>query len=259
MTIDGSQISFVRRLTKAASTATSPQNNTFVMLTTTPSTTGPPDTFPHVAETHSDYLLVCEARATSLAQGSWRFTLESSDGTPVFTAGDDDIGDLNRLTLLASVRGLEAIDGPAAVTLLSNNRYLIRSLSESLPRWRDNGFVWEHFGRRIEVQHADLWRRIDRALSIHRVEACLISSRLVSSGNQVSSGNRVSSGSNLLEISGGGSNEIRVDSPHLATPAPKSGSRPKDELRRWLLGSGASGADAAPRRRFTSADLMATP
>jgi ribonuclease HI len=253
MTIDGSQISFVRRLTKAASTATSPQNNTFVMLTTTPSTTGPRDTVPHVAETHSDYLLVCEARATSLAQGSWRFTLESSDGTPVFTAGDDDIGDLNRLTLLASVRGLEAIDGPAAVTLLSNNRYLIRSLSESLPRWRDNGFVWEHFGRRIEVQHADLWRRIDRALSIHRVEACLISSRLVSSGGPSSKGRR------RLEMSGGGSNEIRVDSPHLATPAPKSRSRPKDELRRWLLGSGVSGADTAPRRRFTSADLMATP
>jgi ribonuclease HI len=253
MTNDGSPISFVRLLTKAASTATSPQNNTFVMLTTTPSTTGPRDAVPHVAETCSDYLLVCEARATSLAQGSWRFTLESSDGTPVFTAGDDDIGDLNRLTLLASVRGLEAIDGAAAITLLSNNRYLIRSLSESLPRWRDNGFVWEHFGRRIEVQHADLWRRIDRALSIHRVEACLISSRLVSSGGPSSKGRR------LLEMSGGGSNEIRVDSPHLATPAPKSRSRPKDELRRWLLGSGASGADAAPRRRFTSADLLATP
>ena len=128
----------------------------------------------------SDYLLVCEAHSSSLNEGSWHFTLESADGAPVFAAGDDDVGDLNRLTLLAAVRGLEAIDGSSAVTLLSNNRYLIRSLSDSLPRWRDNDFVWEHFGRRIDVQHADLWRRIDRALSIHRVEACLISSRLVS-------------------------------------------------------------------------------
>jgi hypothetical protein len=85
---------------------------------------------PPIAQTCSDYLLVCEARSVSLDQGSWRFTLEQADGTPVLDAADDDMGDLNRLTLLAAVRGLESIDGPSAVTLLSNSRYLIRSLSE---------------------------------------------------------------------------------------------------------------------------------
>lgn len=130
----------------------------------------------------TEFLIVCEAHSTTLTDGRWRFTIEAADGEVIFDAEDHEIGDLNRLTLLAAVRGLEALDGPTAVTLLSNNRYLIRSLSKSLPRWRQNNFVWEHFGRRIEVQHADLWRRIDHALSIHRVQACLISSCVVSDG-----------------------------------------------------------------------------
>ncbi len=198
-------------------------------------------------ELRSEYLLVCEARSTSLNEGSWHFTLETADGQSVFDAGDDDLGDLNRLTLLAAVRGLEAIDGPSAVTLLSNNRYLIRSLSDSLPRWRDNNFVWEHFGRRIDVQHADLWRRIDRALSIHRVEACLISSRLVSAGRSTHK---------RLKRSDNDSLQLRVDSPHRSVSAPKSRDRPKDQLRRWLLDNSNSAEGPVARRRFTSADLI---
>ncbi|MCG8653813.1 MAG: ribonuclease HI [Pirellulales bacterium] len=190
----------------------------------------------------SDYLLVCEATSNSLCEGQWHFTLETADGVHVFDAGDTELGDLNRLTLLAAVRGLEAIDGAASVTLLSNNRYLVRSLTDSLPRWRDNDFVWEHFGRRIDVQHADLWRRIDRALTIHRVEACLISSRVISAGHN----------------QGSDSDDrgwVRVDSPHPSVDGPKLRSAPKDRLRRWLL-AGASKQKDLPRQRLTAADLM---
>lgn len=126
--------------------------------------------------------LICQAWSTSLIDGRWRFAIESADGEPILEAADEEPGDLNRLTLLAAIRGLEAIDGPASVVLFSTNRYLIRSLGESLPRWRASDFCWEHFGRVIEIQHAELWRRIDRALSIHRVEACLMTRQLVSHG-----------------------------------------------------------------------------
>jgi ribonuclease HI len=192
----------------------------------------------------SDYLLVCEAKSTTLNQGQWHFTLEMADGSPVFDAGDTERGDLNRLTLLAAVRGLEFIDGAASVTLLSNNRYLVRSLTDSLPRWRESDFVWEHFGQRIDVQHADLWRRIDRAISIHRVEACLISSRLIS----------VPSASGQAERSESESIQ-RFDGPHRQASAPKMQSAPKDRLRRWLMGGVRDGATTA-RNRFTPADWM---
>lgn len=212
-----------------------------------------------------------DAQSFSLEHGRWHFTLERSDGTVVLDAGDDDMGDLNRLTLLAAVRGLEAIDGASSVTLLSNNRYLIRSLSDSLPRWRQNDYAWEHFGRRIDVQHADLWRRIDRALEIHRVEAVLIASRLVSNGptdaQKIEAAVETSSSDD--------SEQLRVDFAH-AGPSRirRSGSTseastlPKDQLRRWLLSSSNSpeateGQQAAPgkpvaRERFTAKDLAET-
>lgn len=122
-----------------------------------------------------EFLLVCEARCGGTDEsGSWRFVLEHLDGRPYLEASDTEMGDANRLALLAVVRGLEALPGPSAVTMLSSSRYVIRSLSESLPRWRDAGFVWEHFGQRLEVTYADLWRRVDRALDIHAVSACCV-------------------------------------------------------------------------------------
>ncbi|TVP98317.1 MAG: hypothetical protein EA381_12690 [Planctomycetaceae bacterium] len=127
------------------------------------------------------YLLVCHARSLSLINGVWCFTLESLTGDSLIEAEDEDEGDLNRLSLLAAVRGLEAIDGQSIVSLISNNRYLIRSLDSSLPRWRENDFLWEDFGRKVAVQNADLWRRIDRTLGIHEVTATLVQTTRVSS------------------------------------------------------------------------------
>ena len=195
-------------------------------------------------EIRTEYLLVCQARAAALSEGTWSFTLETAEGEPVFSADDVDFGDLNRLTLLAAVRGLEAIDGPSSVMLLSSNRYLIRSLAESLPRWRENQFVWEHFGRRIDVQHADLWRRIDRALQIHRVQACLISTRLVSGGSPAKTDGQDRD------------RWLRVDTPHRGVPAPRATGRPQDGLRRWLLSGEANQGGQVPRHRFTAADLL---
>lgn len=212
----------------------------------------------------SDYLLVCTASSHSINEGSWNFSLESVDGQSVLEAGDTELGDLNRLTLLAAVRGLEAIDGPSGVTLLSHNRYLIRSLSDSLPRWRENNFVWEHFGRRIDVQHADLWRRVDVALSIHCVEACLVSSRRVSpqSAQQstiVQPGNdvtwRIDAGHGRSAPRAVGQ-KTTADSAALATGVDPP--RPKDSLRRWLLDSATSHATRGGGRRFTAADLAET-
>nr|WP_286177908.1 ribonuclease HI [Rhodopirellula sp. JC639] len=206
-------------------------------------------------------MLVCEAYSRSLTDGRWRFTLEAADGELILDAEDHELGDLNRLTLLAAVRGLESLEGPSAVTLLSNNRYLIRSLSNSLPRWRQNNFRWEHFGRRIEVQHADLWRRVDHALAIHRVQACLVSSCLVSHGHD-------------RAAAGGGSRQTtpnqaryRIDSPageanDAAAPLRRARSvvpAPSTRLRRLINGDAVpapSQSGTRRRGRFTAEDLQ---
>lgn len=127
-----------------------------------------------------EFLLVCESSLTSHGRsgsaGTWRFAIELLDGTPYLEAADEDEGDTNRLALWAVVRGLEALPGPSSVTMLTGSRYIIRSMSDCLPRWRSANFQWEHFGTRLPVSNADLWRRVDRALSIHRVSACCVAS-----------------------------------------------------------------------------------
>ena len=130
----------------------------------------------------TDFLLTLQAHCRHLNRGQWRFALHGADGQTLLEASDHDVGDLNRLTLLAAVRGLEALEGPSSVTLYSHSRYFIRSLAKSLPRWRRTDFMWDHFGRQIQVQHADLWQRIAHAVDIHQVQACLVSSVLVSGG-----------------------------------------------------------------------------
>jgi ribonuclease HI len=198
------------------------------------------DAFPRLAQ----YLLVCHARSLDITRGVWCFTLETLAGQSLVEAEDEDDGDLNRLSLLAAVRGLEAIDGGSLVSLVSNNRYLIRSLDQSLPRWRENDFIWEHFGRKIPVQNADLWRRIDRTLSIHQVTASLVQTTRVSG---VFDGSPASASAgpwadSSFDHDSDASPIIRVDSGHPG-PATPYGNRPADRLRSWLAGN----EDFAPR------------
>lgn len=190
----------------------------------------------------AQYLLVCQARNVSLTHGIWSFSLETLAGKPLLEAEDEEEGDLNRLSLLAAVRGLEAIDGSGRVSLVSNNRYLIRSLDQSLPRWRDNDFVWENFGRKIAVQNADLWRRIDRTLSIHDVTASLVQTT------------RLSRPESNLTLSNANSTDtdfpiLRADSSHRA-----AGSEPTDRLRRWLAGHDEPAPRTSRRGRYRPED-----
>lgn len=106
------------------------------------------------------------------AVGQWRFRLESADRQEIeLEAGDDEpeVGG-PRLELLAVVRGLEALDQPSRVTLVTSSRYVSRGLKFGLDSWRQRNWQWERYGRMTAVEDQDLWQRVDRALQYHRVE-----------------------------------------------------------------------------------------
>jgi ribonuclease HI len=97
--------------------------------------------------------------------------LESVDGSTRLEAGDEEwVADSGRLDLLAVVRGLEAIDQPSRVTLVTSSRYVTRGLRFGLDQWKDNDWHWERFGEMTRIKNWDLWQRIDRAMRYHRVE-----------------------------------------------------------------------------------------
>lgn len=120
------------------------------------------------------YLLFAEANVDEHVRcgaGRWRFSLESLDGASRIEADDvDDDARLDRLNLLAVVRGLEALEGPSRVTLLTMSWYVRRGFSEGLELWRQKDWRWETFGQMTSVTNEDLWRRVDRALQFHIVQ-----------------------------------------------------------------------------------------
>lgn len=115
-------------------------------------------------------LLFSEARIEGSGEAAWRFVLEHVGAGESFSATDVESCEcLERLELLAVVRGLEALDEPAKVTLVTKSRYVSRGIKRGLADWRLNAWHWERFGRMVPVRDHDLWRRVDRALAFHQI------------------------------------------------------------------------------------------
>jgi ribonuclease HI len=116
------------------------------------------------------FLLFAEASCTGSDQ-SWRFVLHDVETSRRMVISDNESAICGeRLELLAVVRGLEALDGPARVTLVTRSRYVSRGIRFGITEWRANEWVWERFGRVVPVKDRDLWQRVDRALLFHKVE-----------------------------------------------------------------------------------------
>ena len=74
----------------------------------------------------------CEAQRGEKAKG-WRFILQTANGEGRFVASDVEPGTGGeRLELLAVVRGLEALDQPSRVTLVTRSRYVSRGRLSTL-------------------------------------------------------------------------------------------------------------------------------
>jgi ribonuclease HI len=116
------------------------------------------------------YLLFSEScRHRDLRQ--WRFVLQPIEGGEHLEAADaEPEAQGERLELMAVVRGLEALEQPSRVTLVTPSKYVNRGLTYGLQEWRANNWQWELFGEMVPVKNRDLWQRIDRALVFHQLE-----------------------------------------------------------------------------------------
>lgn len=103
-------------------------------------------------------------------RGRWRFILEDLDAGTRLEAGDAELVQApERAALMAVVRGLEALEQPSRVTLVTTSRYVSRGLQFGLTEWRESNYCWEHFGSVQPIRNADLWRRIDHAMQFHQI------------------------------------------------------------------------------------------
>ncbi len=81
----------------------------------------------------SRFLLYSEVHRRNDGAAEWRFILESANGEKRLAAADsEEAGGTERLELLAVVRGLEALECPSRVTLLTKSRYVSHGLRRGM-------------------------------------------------------------------------------------------------------------------------------
>jgi ribonuclease HI len=112
-------------------------------------------------------------RAGETNPGNWRFSLENANGKELEVSDFEPLMQGQRLELLAVVRGLEALEQPSRVTLLTSSSYVKRGIVYGLEDWRAGAWCWESHGKMVPVENGDLWRRLDRAMQLHQVECRL--------------------------------------------------------------------------------------
>jgi ribonuclease HI len=119
------------------------------------------------------YLLFAESELESFQGqmlGRWRFVLQGVESAFRFDATDwEPAISLDRLDLLTIIRGLEELDQPSRVTIVTASKYVAHGFGFGLREWRLNDWKWERFGDMVSISNDDLWRRLDRASQFHQV------------------------------------------------------------------------------------------
>jgi ribonuclease HI len=73
----------------------------------------------------------------------------------------------NRMELMAAIQALESLTRPCSVQLNSDSIYVLKGITDWMPNWKKRG--WKTAAR-TPVKNEDLWRRLDAAITKHKVE-----------------------------------------------------------------------------------------
>jgi len=73
----------------------------------------------------------------------------------------------NRMELMAAIQALESLTRPCSVKLNCDSSYVLKGITEWMPSWKKRG--WKTAAK-TPVKNEDLWRRLDMAISKHKVE-----------------------------------------------------------------------------------------
>ena len=90
----------------------------------------------------------------------WRGTEKELSGGEIETTN-------NRMELMAAIQGLEALKRPGRVVLTTDSTYVKDGITKWIHNWKRNG--WRTAAKK-PVKNADLWQRLDQAISGHEVD-----------------------------------------------------------------------------------------
>jgi ribonuclease HI len=73
----------------------------------------------------------------------------------------------NRMELMGAIAALEVLSRPCHIRLHTDSKYVQQGISEWVHAWKQRG--WKTSSKQ-PVKNEDLWRRLDEAVSRHKIE-----------------------------------------------------------------------------------------
>jgi ribonuclease HI len=98
--------------------------------------------------------------------GGWGAVLKFNGGGKELKGGESSTTN-NRMELMAAISALETLKRDCTVELYTDSNYLREGITKWIHRWRRNGW---RTAERKPVKNAELWQRLDKALSHHRIQ-----------------------------------------------------------------------------------------
>ncbi|MCI5512599.1 MAG: ribonuclease HI [Clostridia bacterium] len=100
-------------------------------------------------------------------RGGWGAILVYN-GTEKEMSGGEKMTTNNRMELTAAIEALSALKEPCDVMLCSDSTYLVNAINKGwLEAWKKKGFKKT---ATTQVPNTDLWIKLDRQLSRHKIE-----------------------------------------------------------------------------------------
>ena len=102
--------------------------------------------------------------------GGWGAILIAREGETVLKEREMNGGAAettnNQMELLAAISALEALERPAAVTVVTDSSYVKDGITQWIHGWKKRG--WKTAGKK-PVKNEELWKRLDAAAARHNV------------------------------------------------------------------------------------------
>jgi ribonuclease HI len=113
--------------------------------------------------------------------GGWGALLRYGSHEKELCGGEAAATTNNRMELTAAIEALESLTRPVSVRLHTDSTYLRNGITSWMSRWKRNG--WRTADRQ-PVKNADLWRRLDEAVSRHDIEWLWVKGHAGDPGNE---------------------------------------------------------------------------
>jgi ribonuclease HI len=102
--------------------------------------------------------------------GGWAFILRCpKTGKEMQKADGVAEATNNQMELMALIRGLETLKEPCEVTLHADSTYVGQGVTQWMAGWKRNGWQRKANGKSVPLKNAELWKRLDELLQLHRI------------------------------------------------------------------------------------------